>query len=388
VERLMSKREFLKKSLVILGGGLASLWGFGSLCGCQVDASTPAERPYGATPEPRAEVPFYRPLAEKAVQCEICFRRCVVKEDKLGFCRNKKNVGGRLYNLVYGHPCALQIDPIEKEPVFHMLPGSRIFCIGTASCNFRCKFCQNWEMSQRTMWELINYDITPEEVVDKAIENKCESVSFTYNEPIAFYEFMFDVARLARQKGLYAIFHTNGTLNPEPLFAILELMNAVTVDLKGFTTEFYRRYCEGELIPVLETLRNIRKTDTHLEIVNLVIPSGNDDLDDIRRMCIWIRDNLGDDVPLHFTRFFPAYKLQRLEATPIETLEAAARIADEVGLKFVYIGNVPGHRRNSTFCPRCGEALITRVHFAVLEMRIENGCCPFCGEGIPGIWSR
>jgi len=343
-------------------------------------------RPTPTLPPSSHEASFYRRLDDGSIQCGVCWRRCVVRQGKLGFCHNKKNVDGTYYSLVYGRPGALQIDPIEKEPAFHMLPGATIFCTGTASCNNRCKFCQNWHLSQRTLWEVPNLDRSAEEIVALALEAGCEAVSFTYNEPTVFYEFMYDITALAKEAGLWALFHTNGGMNREPMLALLELMDAVTVDLKAFTEEFYQRVSSSRLEPVLRTLETVRGAGKHLEIVNLVIPTLNDNLDDIRRMCVWIKTNLGDDVPLHFIRFFPAYKLQRLPPTPVETLEAAAAVADSEGLQYVYIGNVPGHRRNSTFCPRCGETLISRVHFAVMELKLEQGKCPSCGHEIPGIW--
>jgi len=385
-EMALTRREFLKRG-ILMGIGL----GMGGLAGClgaSDPASTPTlERVPTSTPRPLHRARFYRPLPDNKVLCQVCFRNCIIKEGRLGFCANMKNVGGQCYSLIHSRPCVLQVDPIGKEPVFHMLPGATIFCTGTASCNYRCKFCQNWEFAQATMWEVINLDASPQEVVSMALEEGCEAVSFTYNDPIVFYDYMFDIAHLARERGLRTLFHTNGSLNPEPLFAILEIMDAIVIDLKGFTTEFYQRVCSSELMPVLRTLENIKKTDTHLEIVNLVVPTKNDDLDDIRRMCVWIRENLGREVPLHFIRFFPAYKLQRLPATPIETLERAAEIADSEGLHYVYIGNVPGHERNSTFCPKCGERVIRRVHFYVLSLNLEDGRCRFCGHKIPGIWA-
>jgi pyruvate formate lyase activating enzyme len=332
------------------------------------------------------EARYYTTLDDNVIQCQMCWRKCTVAENGLGFCRNKKNVGGKYYTRVYAKPCALQIDPIEKEPAFHMLPGGTIFCTGTASCNNRCKHCHNWHMSQKSVDETINYFAPPSKVVELAMRNDCDAVSFTYNEPTVFYEQMFDTAKLAKESGLKALFHTNGSMNPEPLFALLEHMDAVTVDLKAFTAEFYQQVSSSELWPVLRTLENIRKVEKHLEIVNLVIPTLNDDLDDIRQMCVWIKENLGDKVPLHFTRFSPAYKLTNLPPTPVETLEAAAAIADEEGLQYVYIGNVPGHERNSTFCPTCGKAIISRIHFSVLSLDVEHGKCRFCGHEIPGIW--
>jgi len=337
-------------------------------------------------PEGLHEARYYLQLDDKVVACQMCFRRCTVPEGGRGFCRNKINRGGRYFTLVYGRPSALQIDPIEKEPSFHMLPGATIYCTGTASCNNRCLFCQNWHLSQRSFEEISHSVISPEETIELAQRAGCAAVSFTYNEPTVFYEHMFDVAKAAVRAGMATLFHTNGGMNEEPLAALLEHMSGVTVDLKGFTPEFYQQVSSSELQPVLRTLQQIHQSGVHLEIVNLVVPTLNDDLNDIRRMCRWIRDTLSDDVPLHFTRFFPAYKLTKLLPTPIETLEDAAHIADEEGLQYVYVGNCPGHERNSTFCPECGEMIIGRRHFAVLSLDVVGGKCGFCGHSIPGVW--
>jgi len=339
------------------------------------------------TPRPLHEMRFYRTLAEGRVQCEVCFRRCVIRPDGLGFCTNVQNVGGRCTSLAYGLPCALQADPIEKEPAFHMLPGATIFCIATAGCNYRCKFCQNWEFSQRTLSEVLNIPATPEEVVAMALEQECQAVSFTYNDPIVFYDYMFDIAQLAREKGLKSLLHTNGSLTPRAMEALLGVMDGIVVDLKGFTNEFYQRITQAELMPVLDGLQVVKEAGTHLELVHLIVPTLNDDPDDIGRMCEWAAGNLGEQVPLHFIRFFPAYRLQRLPPTPVETLEQAIAIADDVGLQYVYIGNVPGHERNSTFCPNCGKRIIERVYFFVTSLDVVDGRCRFCGHSIPGIWT-
>ena len=376
---LLTRREFLKK-LGLLGLELGALT---VISNCSSRRPGPA---HSTDAEGLYEARWYEKSPRKTVQCQLCFRGCIIAEGKRGFCRARENRGGKLYSLVYGKPCAVQIDPIELEPMYHLLPGHRNLGLATAGCNFRCKFCQNWHISQRGLEETRNNDLSPEEIVKMAVEQGCKSISSTMSEPTVFYEYMYDINKLAKEMGLQTLFHTNGSLRPEPLFELLEFMDAVTVDLKAFTSEFYQRVSSSELWPVLRTLENIRKTDTHLEIVNLVIPTLNDDLDDIRRMCVWIRENLGDEIPLHFTRFFPAYKYQRLPPTPIETLEEAAGIADEEGLQYVYIGNVPGHERNSTFCLQCGERIIHRVHFSVLSMDIEHGKCRFCGHEIPGIW--
>lgn len=230
------------------------------------------------------------------------------------------------------------------------------------------------------------YNLPPEEVVKLALEKKTPTISFTYNDPISFYEYVYDVAKLARAKGLKILWHSNGTLNPEPLRELLKYTDAVTIDLKGFTDKFYREASSAEFKPVLQSLKIIKEEGIWLEIVNLVIPTLNDNPEDIKRMCEWIKENLGKDVPVHFSRFSPSYRLTDLPPTPINTLEEAHAIACEAGLDYVTIGNVPGHKYNSTFCPHCQKLLIKRIHFSVLSNHIEEGKCKFCGYRIPGIW--
>ena len=345
------------------------------------------------------EAMYYTKLDEKTVQCQLCFRRCTISDGQRGFCTNRRNIGGTLYTLIYGKPCALQIDPVEKEPLFHVYPGSRIFCIGTAGCNFRCSFCQNWHMAHKSLEEVNYLEYSPEEVVDLAFQYNCTGFHFTYNEPTVFYEYMYDVARVAGQRGLTVAFHSNGAINRGPLKALLEHMDAVTIDLKSFEDMFYEYVTEqsvsGPYKPssppretVLATLKTIREEGVWLEIVNLVIPTLNDEPEKIREMCVWIRDNLGEEVPIHFIRFMPACKLTKLPYTPVETLEAARSVAMGVGLRYVYIGNVPGHEANSMFCPGCGEPLIIRYHFYVLKNSLEDGHCRYCGYEIPGLWSK
>jgi pyruvate formate lyase activating enzyme len=333
------------------------------------------------------EARFYRKLDGNRVQCQLCFRRCVVSNGNRGFCRNRENRDGTYYTIVYGKPSALQIDPIEKEPCYHMWPGTRIFCTGTASCNNRCQFCHNWHLSQRSLEELHYYLAKPEDIVKVAQKYECESLSFTYNEPTVFYEYMYDIVKLGKEQGFGTLYHTNGLINEEPLLALLEYMNAVTVDLKAFTDTFYREVCSSRLDPVLKTLKNIRNAEKHLEVVNLMIPTLNDNPDDVRSMCQWIVENLGEDTPLHFSRFHPNYKLTNLPPTPIETLEQAYETATQEGLHYVTIGNAPGHEHNSTFCPNCKKKIIHRIHFQVLENNVEDGKCKFCEYPITGIWS-
>lgn len=332
------------------------------------------------------EAMFYETLPNNKVRCNICFRRCFIPEGKRGFCRNKENRNGKLYNIVHSKPSAVQIDPIEKEPLCHFLPGTDILCIGTAGCNFRCSFCHNWHLSQRSLEEIDYRFFSPEEIVKLAIKRRCSTISFTYNEPISFYEYMYDIARVAKKEGLRVIFHTNGSMCEEPLRELLKYIDAVTVDWKGFSSKFYREVLKAEVGPVTKSLKVIKEAGKHLEIVNLVVPGYNDKEEDIRKMCLWIRDSLGRDVPLHFSRFFPSYKMTSLSPTPMKTLERAYEIAKEVGLYYVTLGNCPGHKYNSTFCPKCGKRLIHRVHFTVLENLIKEGKCPKCRFKISGVW--
>ncbi len=333
------------------------------------------------------EAMFYKKLSKDVVQCEVCFRHCVRNEGQRSFCRNKINIDGIFYSLVYSRPAAVHIDPIEKEPALHMYPGTDILCFGTAGCNFRCKFCHNWHLSQRSIEDMdYIYELTPEDGVDIAIRKKIPTLSFTYNEPTSFYEYVYDMAKVAKEKGLNILFHSNGSMNPKPLKELLKYTDAVTIDLKGFTEEFYKNTSSAKLEPVKRTLKIIKEEKKWLEIVNLLIPSLNDNPNDIKRMCLWIKEHLGDCVPLHFSRFFPNYRLTNISATPIKSLEKAHQIAKDVGLKYVTIGNVPGHRFNSTFCPRCQKRIIHRVHFQVLKNSVKNGKCKFCGYPISGIW--
>lgn len=375
----ISRRDFLKKGFLFLATLGLSL---GSLSLLAKKGWTKMK-----TPSLR-EGMFYKRYDKNVVQCEVCFRRCTLKEGDRSFCRNKENIGGRLFNLVHSKPSAVHVDPIEKEPALHMLPGTAILCFGTAGCNFRCKFCQNWHLSQRSIEEMdFVYDLSPEDAVGTAINRDIPTLSFTYNDPISFYEYVYDVAKLAKEKGLKILWHSNGTLNPEPLKRLLKYTDAVTLDLKGFTDEFYREASSAALEPALKTLKIIREEGVWLELVNLHIPTLNDNPEDVRRMCLWIKENLGKYTPLHFSRFHPSYKLKNLPPTPLKTLEQAHRIAKDVGLEHVTIGNVPGHKYNSTFCPKCEKRLIHRIHFRVLSNNIEDGKCKFCGYPIPGIWA-
>lgn len=334
------------------------------------------------------EAMFYKKLDNNLVQCEICFRGCRLADGQRGVCLNRENRSGQLYSIVYARPAAVHIDPIEKEPALHMLPSTEILCFGTAGCNFKCKFCHNWHLSQRPIEEMeYVHDLNPEAAIDLALNKNVPTLSFTYNEPTSFYEYVYDTAKIAKQKGLRVLWHSNGSMNPEPLRELLKYTDSVTIDLKGFTNAFYQNVSSAQLDPVLRTLKIIREERKWLEIVNLQIPTLNDDPKDVENMCCWIKDNLGKYTPLHFSRFTPSYRLTNLSYTPIETLERSYSIAKKCGLEYVTIGNVPGHKYNSTFCPNCNKNIIHRRHFAVLENNILDGQCKFCNHPIPGIWS-
>ncbi|MEA3369117.1 MAG: AmmeMemoRadiSam system radical SAM enzyme [Candidatus Ratteibacteria bacterium] len=334
------------------------------------------------------EASFYKKLDKKAVSCLLCPRRCRIPEGERGFCRVRLNKGGKLFTITYGCPCAVHIDPVEKKPLFHVLPGSAVFSIASAGCNLKCKFCQNWTISQTTPEYTYNYNLPPEEVVAAAKRKRCLSIAYTYTEPTSFYEYMLDTAKAARKQGVFNLFHSCGYINPEPLRKISQYLDAGNVDLKGFSGDFYQKACSAELQPVLETLKILKEEGVWIEITNLVIPTLNDESGLIKEMCLWIRDNLGEDVPLHFSRFHPDYKMRNLPPTPLKTLEHAHRTAKEAGLKYVYIGNVPGHPAENTYCPKCGKILIERRGYTVLQNNIKEGCCKFCREPIAGIWSK
>jgi pyruvate formate lyase activating enzyme len=330
--------------------------------------------------------PYFTALPGKIVRCELCPRRCEVAAGERGYCRVRENVDGSYYSLVYGNPCAINVDPIEKKPFFHVLPGSRSFSIATAGCNFSCKFCQNWEISQSRPDDTYNYALSPEEVINSAAEYGCQSIASTYVEPTIFMEYMEDIGRLSEGRGLLKVMHSNGFVNEIPLKNLCRYLDAACIDLKGFSDSYYEDFTEGKLEPVLTTLKRLKQWSIHTEIVTLLVPGKNDQMQQLRSMCRWIRDELSPDVPLHFSRFYPLYKLKSLPPTPVETMEEARRCALEEGLHFVYIGNVPGNEAEHTYCPGCKSRLIERTGFSVQLLELENGKCRNCNHSIPGIW--
>jgi pyruvate formate lyase activating enzyme len=332
------------------------------------------------------EAMFYKISGKENILCQLCPRECLIKPSQRGFCRNRENRNGKLFSVVWGKPVTVDVGPIEKAPLYHFLPGHKRLCLACASCNLRCKYCQNWHISQKEPEELDTYDHTPDEIIEMAEKAGMKSISFTYTEPTAYYEYMFDIASAAKKKGLKASIVSNGFIQKDPMLKLLTVLDAVKIDLKGYSEKFYEDVCFARLKPVLESIMTVKKNGTHLEIVNLMIPTLNDDKDMIRNMCKWIVKEIGSDTPIHFTRFFPNYQLMSLTPTPVKTLEMAHDTASEEGIKFAYVGNVPGHKYNSTFCPSCGKRIIARSHFDVSEINITDGKCSFCGTKIAGIW--
>lgn len=321
------------------------------------------------------------------VQCLLCPFKCVLKPGERGICQVRVNMNGKLISLVYGKPATMHIDPIEKKPVFHLMPGSTAFSIATFGCNLGCKFCQNWQLSQTRPEEGRNYDLPPDAVVSLASKKKCQSIAYTYSEPIVFYEYTYDTAVLAKKKGIKNIFVSAGFINPSPMRKLAKVIDTANIDLKGFTEAYYRDVCFGALKPVLKTLEICVEENVILEITNLIVPTLNDDFKIIRKMVKWIRKTLGEHIPLHFSRFSPMYKLKNLPPTPVETLIKARKIAMDEGLKFVYIGNIYVKDGETTFCPKCGKRLVERYGYTITADRIRNNKCPFCGEKIYGLWN-
>jgi pyruvate formate lyase activating enzyme len=333
------------------------------------------------------EARYYKKLPDNEVECQLCPRACRLGDKERGYCGVRENRDGTYRTLVYGKACSVNVDPVEKKPFFHVLPGTTALSIATAGCNVNCRFCQNWEISQVRPEQVTSYDLPPERVADLAAQNRCPSIAYTYTEPTVFFEYMYDTAAAARPRGLRNLVVTAGHIQPEPLADLLKVVDAVKVDLKAFSPDFYKTYVRGDLKPVLETIKTVVKSGRWLELVYLVIPTLNDGLDDIRRMSRWILQEVGPDVPLHFSRFSPMYLIKNLPPTPLETLEAAHRAASDEGLHYVYIGNVPGHDAENTRCPQCGSIVIERYAYRIQAKNLDKGRCKNCRRPIPGIWA-
>jgi pyruvate formate lyase activating enzyme len=373
----MKRREFLQST------GKAGILACSGLPGFLEEAYAFSQAANLSSVEAR----YYKKLPDREVECQLCPRQCRLGDRERGYCGVRENRDGTYLTLVYGKACSRNIDPVEKKPFFHFLPGSRALSIASAGCNVNCKFCQNWEISQVRPEQIRHMDFPPSEVVSAASASQCQIIAYTYSEPVVFFEYMYDTSVLAGQKGIKNVVVTGGHINPEPLTDLLEVVEAVKVDLKAFKQSFYTQYVRGDLKPVLEAVRIIHKKRIWLELVYLVIPSLNDSAEEITDLSRWITDTIGPDVPIHFSRFHPMYLLKNLPPTPVSTLERCRDIALEQGVRYAYIGNVPGHKGENTFCPNCGKVLIERYAYSIQTLNISGGKCRFCGRIQPGIWS-
>ena len=333
------------------------------------------------------EARFYEKKKEQQVHCLLCNHHCLIKEGKRGLCGVRENREGRLYSLVYARPIATHVDPIEKKPLFHFLPGSRSFSLATAGCNFRCLFCQNADISQlpQDQAKIPGEEVAPEEIVAAARQAGCQSIAYTYTEPTIFFEYAQDIALLAEAQGLKNVFVTNGYMSTEALQSIHPLLHGANVDLKAFREAFYQKQCGAKLAPVLKTLKTMKEMGVWLEITTLIIPTLNDSKEELRELATFILQELGPETPWHISRFHPTFRLTDLPVTPVKTLQQAWEIGREVGLHYVYTGNVPGDQGEKTYCHHCGRLLLDRFGFTILKNELDQGGCPQCHQPLAGV---
>ena len=323
------------------------------------------------------------------VACKLCSFRCVIPEGKLGHCAVRKNIGGVLYSLNYHKVCAASADPIEKKPLFHFLPATASYSISTPGCNFQCDFCQNWQISQMALESgcIDGQDYPPDQVIEEAKISLCDSIAYTYTEPTIFMELCADCARLAKQAGLKNIFVSNGYMTPEAVDFASEWLDAINIDLKSFSDDYYKKLCKARLAPVLDTIKYIaNNTDIWMELTTLIIPGDNDSDDELKSIADFIVENAGCDTPWHVSRFFPMYQMDSKHPTPAKTLERACEIGKQAGLRYIYTGNLPSANAESTACYNCGEIVISRVGYTVKDINLQDGACPNCKTKIAGRW--
>ena len=333
------------------------------------------------------EAILYEKMDNAEVHCFLCNHNCTIKPSKFGICGMRENIEGILYTYAYGRVIAANVDPVEKKPLYHFLPGTSSYSIATAGCNFQCEFCQNWRISQTSRKKdksLSGYSMSPEDVVSGAIQNVCKSISYTYTEPTIFFEYALDIARLAREKGILNVFVTNGFMSLKALDIIRPYLDACNVDLKSFSDKFYRKICKGRLKPVLDSIEYMHKIGIWVEVTTLVVPGANDSEEELSDIAQFIA-SVNPNIPWHISRFHPDYKFTNKGPTPLETLEKAAAIGKKAGLHFIYIGNVPDDK--NTICPKCKEVLIFRRGYSISRPEIKDGLCAFCSTPVPGVWN-
>jgi len=338
---------------------------------------------------------LYQKLDKDKVKCQACAFECVIAPKKTGICGVRQNKNGQLYLLTDSKPIAVNIDPIEKKPLFHFLPNSKVFSLGTIGCNFACQFCQNWDISQypkqknqkKINWQNLGQNWPPKKIVNYCLKNKIQSIAYTYNEPTVFIEYAYDVAKLAHQQNIKNIFVSNGYGTKSAYQYIAPYLDAINIDLKSFDNNFYLQLCQAQLEPVLKNIRFLAKLDVWLEITTLIIPSHNDSNKELKQIAQFIA-KINANIPWHISAFFPTYKMTNIQPTPEKTIKKAYQIGQQAGLNFVYTGNFLDSDSQSTFCPKCGKKLIKRIGYTIEQNKIKNNQCPFCSYQIPGIWKK
>ena len=331
---------------------------------------------------------FWDERPDRRVKCRLCPRECEVADVERGYCGVRENQGGKYQTLVYGALCSANVDPIEKKPLFHYLPGTQAFSVATAGCNIECKFCQNWQISQYRPEQVESTLVPPAQLVAACKSRQCPTIAYTYSEPVIFYEYMHDTAALGRAQGVGSVMISNGYIQEKPLRQLCRQLTGVKIDFKAFTEKFYQEMCAARLKPVMSTLETLKDIGIWFELVVLIVPTLNDSLDEIKHMGEWVVKTLGPDVPMHFTRFHPTYRVTNLPQTPVATLERCRQIALDAGVHYVYAGNVPMHPGENTYCHNCKTELIRRIGFQVASNQLKDGKCPKCNTAIAGVWSQ
>jgi pyruvate formate lyase activating enzyme len=371
----ISRRDFVRTSLCAACGAAFFPLGLAQ-----------AENEFSPNDPHVKEAYFFKQHPDGVVQCGTCPHECLILPKKRGQCGTKVNLDGRLYSISYANPCTVHVDPVEKKPLLHFYPETKALSLAVAGCNFHCLNCQNWEISQTTPDRTRNYDLPPDEVVSAASRYGCKSIAYTYSEATTFYEYMVDIGTRAREAGIKNIWVSNAYISQPALNRLCDVIDAASVNLKSFSEKIYWDLNGGHLEPVLETFKTLHRRGVWMEMINLVIPTYTDDMEMVKRMCGWIVDNVGPEYPLHFSRFFPLYKLVHLPPTPLEVLQNAEDVALKAGLRYVYIGNVPG-LGDKTRCPGCNRIVVQRKGYTLVVNHLNQGKCEFCGTVISGRWT-
>jgi pyruvate formate lyase activating enzyme len=382
----MSDRGYSRRTaLTVLAGGTAAVcWARLAAAQDPIQGAPVDTGPRTGLSSHRAR--WWKALGQGKVECQLCPHQCRVADRERGTCGVRENRGGTYLALSYARPCAIHLDPIEKKPFYHVLPGKTALSVGAPGCNIQCKFCQNWEISQVRPEQVKTFTRSPDQIVRLAKRRGAPTIAATYSEPVVWSEYVHDIGVAAKRAKLRMLMVSNGFIQRRPMSDLLGVLSAVKIDLKAYTDTFYRKQCGGQLRPVLDTLRLLAKRKVWTEIVVLVIPGLNDSDKEARALARFVRKDLGSSVPVHFTRFHPSYRLQNVPSTPVQTLTRVRRAAMSEGLKFVYVGNVPGHPGNHTYCPGCKKIVIRRVGMATVKNDLIGGKCPSCKRAIPGVW--